>query len=75
DKDVFYLPAASGLADPLNAFKTAAEPFAVAVTEYALAVGIVTVKDLMKGLMGELITHQGDELIIESDKNSWHVDG
>lgn len=25
--------------------------------------------------MGDLITHQGDELIIERDKSSWLVDG
>jgi CBS domain containing-hemolysin-like protein len=47
----------------------------VVVNEYALVVGIVTVKDLMKGFMGDLITHQSEELIIERDANSWLVDG
>lgn len=75
DKDVFYLPETLSLSEALNAFKSAAKPFAVVVNEYALSVGIVTVKDLMKGFMGDLITHQGDELIIERDKNSWLVDG
>lgn len=75
DKDVFYLPETLSLSEALNAFKSAAKPFAVVVNEYALLVGIVTVKDLMKGFMGDLITHQGDELIVERDKNSWLVDG
>ncbi|MDO6462927.1 hemolysin family protein [Pseudoalteromonas carrageenovora] len=75
ETDVFYLPETLSLSEALNAFKSAAKPFAVVVNEYALSVGIVTVKDLMKGFMGDLITHQGDELIIQRDKNSWLVDG
>ncbi|MGO2372100.1 MAG: hemolysin family protein [Pseudoalteromonas prydzensis] len=75
EKDTFYLPETLSLSEALNAFKAAAKPFAVVVNEYALVVGIVTVKDLMKGFMGDLITHTGDELIIERDANSWLVDG
>lgn len=74
-KDIFYLPETLSLSEALNAFKAAAQPFAVVVNEYALVVGIVTVKDLMKGFMGDLIGHQGDELIIKRDENSWLVDG
>lgn len=75
EADVFYLPETLSLSEALNAFKSAAKPFAVVVNEYALLVGIVTVKDLMKGFMGDLITHQGDELIVERDESSWLVDG
>lgn len=75
DKELFYLPETLSLSEALNAFKAAAQPFAVVVNEYALVVGIVTVKDLMKGFMGDLITHTGDELIIARDNNSWLVDG
>lgn len=75
EKDIFYLPETLNLSEALNAFKTAVQPFAVVVNEYALVVGIVTVKDLMKGFMGDLITHSDDELIIERDANSWLVDG
>jgi CBS domain containing-hemolysin-like protein len=75
ETDVFYLPETLSLSEALNAFKSAAKPFAVVVNEYALLVGIVTVKDLMKGFMGDLITHQGDELIIARDEHSWLVDG
>ncbi|CAM4135207.1 hemolysin family protein [Pseudoalteromonas ostreae] len=75
EKEIFYLPETLSLSEALNAFKGAAKPFAVVVNEYALVVGIVTVKDLMKGFMGDLITHNGDELIIARDANSWLVDG
>ena len=75
EKDIFYLPDTLSLSEALNAFKTAVQPFAVVVNEYALVVGIVTVKDLMKGFMGDLITHSDDELIVERDQNSWLVDG
>jgi CBS domain containing-hemolysin-like protein len=75
DKDIFFLPETLSLSEALNAFKTAVHPFAVVVNEYALVVGIVTVKDLMKGFMGDLITHQSEELIIERDASSWLVDG
>ena len=74
-RDVFYLPETLSLSEALNTFKKAAEPFAVVVNEYALMVGIVTVKDLMRGFMGDLITHQGEELIIKRDNSSWLVDG
>ncbi|WP_404344188.1 hemolysin family protein [Pseudoalteromonas mariniglutinosa] len=74
-KDIFYLPETLSLSEALNAFKAAVQPFAVVVNEYALVVGIVTVKDLMKGFMGDLISHQGDELIIQRDEHSWLVDG
>ena len=74
-QDIFYLPETLSLSEALNTFKKAAEPFAVVVNEYALMVGIVTVKDLMKGFMGDLISHQGEELIIQRDNSSWLVDG
>ena len=74
-RDIFYLPETLSLSEALNTFKKAAEPFAVVVNEYALMVGIVTVKDLMKGFMGDLISHQGEELIIQRDNSSWLVDG
>ncbi|MCG9734071.1 hemolysin family protein [Pseudoalteromonas shioyasakiensis] len=74
-QDIFYLPETLSLSEALNTFKKAAEPFAVVVNEYALMVGIVTVKDLMKGFMGDLISHHGEELIIQRDNSSWLVDG
>lgn len=75
DKDIFYLPESLSLSEGLNAFKVATQPFAVIVNEYALVVGIVTVKDLLGGFMGELITPQDEEQIVKRDDNSWLVEG
>lgn len=75
NKNIFYLPETLSLADALNAFKTVPQQLAVVVNEYALIVGVVTVKDLLGGFMGELITPAGKELIVQRDAQSWIVDG
>lgn len=75
DKDILYLPETLTLSEALNAFKTASSQFAVVVNEYALVVGIVTVKDLMSSFMGDLVPFTGEEQIVQRDANSWLVDG
>jgi CBS domain containing-hemolysin-like protein len=75
DKDTFYLPETLTLSEALNAFKVATQPFAVIVNEYATVVGIVTVKDLLSGFMGELITPQDEEQIVKRDESSWLIEG
>lgn len=75
EHDLLYLPDTLTLSEGLNAFKTSAQPFAVILNEYALVVGILTVKDLMNSFMGDLISSTGDEQIIQRDENSWLVDG
>ncbi|MEK9766616.1 MAG: hemolysin family protein, partial [Thalassolituus sp.] len=73
--DVLYLPETLTLSEGLNAFKTAMQPFAVVVNEYATVVGLITVKDLLSGFIGQLITHEDDQQIILRDDNSWLMDG
>ncbi|TEW54879.1 HlyC/CorC family transporter [Psychromonas sp. RZ22] len=75
DKDIFYLPETLTLSEALNAFKIATQPFAVIVNEYATLVGMVTVKDLLSGFMGELITPQDEEQIVKRDDSSWLMEG
>ncbi|OHU85766.1 MULTISPECIES: hemolysin family protein [Pseudoalteromonas] len=75
EKEVFYLPETLTLSEALNAFKSASEQFAVVVNEYALIVGIVTIKDLMSSFMGDLVTFHGEEQIVQRDSESWLVDG
>jgi len=75
DKDLFYLPETLTLSEALNVFKVATQPFAVIVNEYATVVGIVTVKDLLSSFMGELITHQDEEQIVQRDESSWLIEG
>jgi len=75
DKDLFYLPETLTLSEALNAFKIAPQPFAVIVNEYATVVGLVTVKDLLRSFMGDLITHQDEQQIVKRDENSWLIEG
>jgi CBS domain containing-hemolysin-like protein len=75
DKDVFYLPETLTLSEALNAFRMAPQAFAVIVNEYATIVGIVTVKDLLGGFMGGLLTPHDEEQIVQRDANSWLIEG
>ncbi|NVK24018.1 MAG: HlyC/CorC family transporter [Gammaproteobacteria bacterium] len=75
DKDLFYLPETLTLSEALNEFKSSNQPFAVVVNEYAMVVGIVTLKDLMSSFMGDLVTVQGDQQVVQRDANSWLVNG
>lgn len=73
--ELFYLPETLTLSEALNEFKTAMQPFAIVVNEYAMIVGLVTLKDLMSSFMGDLVTIHGEEQIVQRDANSWLVDG
>ncbi|MFC3031734.1 hemolysin family protein [Pseudoalteromonas fenneropenaei] len=75
EKELFYLPETLTLSEALNAFRHATSQFAVVVNEYALVVGIITVKDLMTSFMGDLAPHSWEEQIVARDANSWLVDG
>ncbi|WP_417551676.1 hemolysin family protein [Marinomonas fungiae] len=75
DKDLFYLPETLTLSEALNAFKVAPQPFAVVVNEYGTVVGLVTVKDLLGSFMGDLITPQDAEQIVQRDADSWLIEG
>lgn len=75
DKDIFYLPETLSLSQALNHFKVAPQAFSVVVNEYATVVGIATVKDLLSSFMGELITPQNEEQIVQRDSHSWLIEG
>jgi CBS domain containing-hemolysin-like protein len=73
-KTLPILPDSLTLYEVLEQFKSAGSDFAVVMNEYALVVGVVTLKDVMSIVMGELVVNE-EEQIIERDKNSWLVDG
>ncbi len=74
-KEQFYLPETLTLSEALNEFKSAVQPFAIVVNEYAMVVGLVTLKNLMSSFMGNLVTIHGEEQIVQRDENSWLVNG
>lgn len=69
-----FIPDSLSLYEVLELFKSAGEEFAVIVNEYALVVGVVTLKDVMSIVMGELVSSE-EEQIVRRDEDSWLIDG
>ncbi|PJG85111.1 hemolysin family protein [Conservatibacter flavescens] len=69
-----YIPDTLSLYEVLELFKSSGEDFAVIVNEYALVVGIITLKDVMSIVMGELVSSE-EEQIVRRDEESWLIDG
>ncbi|TLU76057.1 hemolysin family protein [Mannheimia varigena] len=69
-----FIPDTLSLYEVLELFKSTGEDFAVIVNEYALVVGIVTLNDVMSIVMGELVSHE-EEQIVQRNEHSWLIDG
>ena len=68
------IPDTLSLYEVLEHFKSAGLDFAIIMNEYALVVGIITLKDVMSIVMGELVSSE-EEQIVARDANSWLVEG
>ncbi|MCT8126349.1 MULTISPECIES: hemolysin family protein [unclassified Alishewanella] len=68
------IPDTLSLYEALEHFKSAGIDFAIILNEYALVVGIITLKDVMSIVMGELVSSE-EEQIVARDNNSWLVEG
>lgn len=73
-KKALMIPDTLSLYEVLAQFKTAGSDFAVVLNEYALVMGVITLKDVMNIVMGELVSYTEDQ-IIKRDANSWLIDG
>ncbi len=70
------LPDAISLSETLESFRKQNESFAIVINEYALVVGVVTVRDVMSTVMGDLVTaNEEDQQIVKREDGSWLVDG
>ena len=74
-RKALFIPDTLLLYDVLETFKTSGEDFAVVVNEYALVVGVVTLKDVMSIVMGELVNTEEEPQIIRRTEDTWLVDG
>ncbi|MCP1659706.1 hemolysin family protein [Neisseria perflava] len=74
-RKVLFVPNTLSLYDVLESFKTSGEDFAVVVNEYALVVGVVTLKDVMSIVMGELVNTEEEPQIIRRTEDTWLIDG
>jgi CBS domain containing-hemolysin-like protein len=68
------IPDTLNLYEVLEQFKSTGSDFAVVMNEYALVVGVVTLKDVMSIVMGELVVGE-EEQIVKRDQDSWLIDG
>lgn len=73
-KKALMIPDTLTLYEVLAQFKSAGIDFAVVLNEYALVMGVITLKDVMSIVMGELVSTSEDQ-IIQRDINSWLIDG
>lgn len=73
-KQALMIPDTLTLYEVLAQFKSAGIGFAVVLNEYAVVMGVITLKDVMNIVMGELVTNTEDQ-IIQRDADSWLIDG
>lgn len=74
-RSVLVVPDTLTLFEALERFRAAREDFAMIVNEYALIVGLLTLKDVMNTVMGDLGSAVEEELIVKRDEASWLIDG
>jgi CBS domain containing-hemolysin-like protein len=74
-KNVLAIPDSLTLSELLERFKMTNQDLAFILNEYALVVGIVTLNDVMKTLMGDLVSSFIEEQIVKRDETSWLIDG
>jgi len=74
-RSILAIPDTLTLSELLERFKVTNQDLAMILNEYALVVGIVTLNDVMKTLMGDLVSPFTEEQIVRRDDRSWLVDG
>ena len=73
-KPALFVPDTLSLFEVLEMFKSTGADFAVIVNEYGLVVGVITLRDVMSIVMGELVTLE-EQPIVQRTDNSWLIDG
>jgi len=74
-QQVITLPDTLNLFEAMEQFRANKSDFAIVLNEYALVVGVVTIKDLMSTVMGDWAQAGTNDQIIQRDTDSWLIDG
>lgn len=75
-RTVLIIPDALTLSELLDRFRASKETFAVAINEYALVVGVITLSDIMLTVMGNWGNpFEEDRQVMQREDGSWLVDG
>lgn len=72
---VHNVPDSLRLSELLEQFKTQRMDFAVVVNEYGLTLGLVTLKDILGTVIGDITATSEDEQIVQRSDGTWLVDG
>lgn len=72
-KPALFISDTLSLFEVLETFKSTGSDFAVIINEYALVVGVITLKDVMSIVMAELVTLE-ERPIVQRTDNSWLID-
>ncbi|MGL4402560.1 MAG: hemolysin family protein [Fusobacteriaceae bacterium] len=75
NKKILIVPNTLTLSDVLDRFNETYEDFAVVLNEYGHVVGLITLKDIISTLMGDVVHPFQDEYIIKRSDDSWLIDG
>ena len=73
-KPVLTIPDSLTLSEMLGQFRASREDIAIVLNEYALVVGLITLKDVMSTVMGDLV-NDNQRQIVQRDNDSWLMDG
>ena len=63
------------LSETLDIFKTQKRDFAAVVNEYALTVGVITLKDILWVIMGDFVPTDDTQQIVKHKDGSWRIEG
>lgn len=73
---ILAVPDTLSLSEVLGIFRKQGIDFAIVINEYALTIGVVTLKDIMSTVMGDMVpVMEEDSFIVKRDEDTWLMDG
>ncbi len=74
-RDLLVFPDTLTLLEALQRFRSAGQDFALIVNEYAIVVGLLTLRDVMDTVVAVDPVLGREEMIVQRDADSWLLDG
>lgn len=70
-----FLPENKSVYKALEQFKNSREKYGIVIDEFAMVQGVVTLKDIVEALVGEMPEHGEEQGFVERADGTWLVDG
>lgn len=74
-KPIVTLPDSLTLLEVLDKFREYNENIAAVINEFGMVIGLITLNDVLSTIMGNVVSPEGDTLIVQRAPNSWLIDG